>query len=72
MRKYLGTELGPELGGKTVEGGILELIGGIDSEGPLLTGGDWVKTLLAGIEEEGHPMPSRAHRSPVVLGEGGG
>ena len=32
------------------EGGILGLIDEIDSGGPLLTGGDWVETLLGGIE----------------------
>jgi hypothetical protein len=71
MYVVLGIELGPELGGRRVEGGILELVGGIDSGGPLLTGGDWVETLLAGIEEGGQPIPNRRHRLPVVLGGGG-
>jgi hypothetical protein len=71
MYVVLGMELDPELGGRTVEGGTLELVGGIDSGGPLLTGGDWVETLLAGIEEGGQPIPNREHRSPVVLGGGG-
>lgn len=40
-----------------------------DSErgGLVLTGGP---LLTGGFEEEGHPMPSKAHESPVVLGSG--
>ena len=43
----------------------------VDSGGSLLTGGR-VETgsPLAGIEEEGQPMPNRRQESPVVLGGG--
>lgn len=114
MRRYLGTELSPELDGMEEggilglidgmeEGGILGLIDGmeeggilglsdeIDSGDPVLTEGGWVETLLGGFEtrpllgrngrvemgslldgiKEGHPMPSWAQRSPVVLLGGG-
>ena len=27
-------------------------------------------SLLAGVEEEGHPMPSKPHKSPDVVGGG--
>jgi hypothetical protein len=38
----------------------------------VLAGGDWVEagSVLTGVEEEGQPMPSRAHKSPVELGDG--
>ena len=48
--------------------GRLVLIGKFDDS--LLTGGERVP-LFNGIEEEGQPIPSREHRSPVVLGGGG-
>ena len=39
----------------------------------LLAGGGWDEagSLLAGIEEGGHPMPSEAHKSPLVVEAGG-
>ena len=43
-----------------------ELGDGVGGES-VLTGGS---LLAGGFEEEGHPMPSRAHKSPVVLGSG--
>lgn len=46
------------------KGGILVLIGRSDDS--LGTGSEGVLT-LDGIEEEGQPIPSREHRSPVVL-----
>jgi hypothetical protein len=66
----LGMELG--FGLRMVEGGMLGLISDVDSRGSLLTRG-WVETgsLLTRVEEGGHPMPSRRHRSPVVVGDGG-
>ena len=58
--------------GSVVKGGKLVLIDSrVDSGGSLLTGGRAeTGSLLAGIEEEGQPMPSRRQESPVVLGGG--
>ena len=41
--------------------------------GSLLPGGSEVETrpLLTGVEEGGHPMPSEAHKSPLVVEAGG-
>lgn len=39
---------------------------------PVLVGGGWVETesLLTRVEEEGQPIPRRAHKSPLELGDG--
>lgn len=61
-RKYLGDPIeegncvDPELGDSVAEGGGLVLTGG--------------SLLAGGFEEERHPMPNKAHKSPVVLGSG--